>query len=145
MCVFWTIFFQCSRFDGSYQVMWSLNLCEILIEYTFKEWLSPTSRWGILYSDKRESMKSLRDFNREHVWTYIVQKCGPIIFFPLQSGPPVVWARECTLCWFAGKPWLACYPDLVSLTRSALKPGFARGQLDCCLRMAVGQVLSSQH
>lgn len=79
-----------------------------------------------MYSDKTESMKSLRDFNRAHVWTHIVQKLGSIIFFPLQFGPPVVRARECTLCWFAGRPWLACYSNLVSLTHSALKPGFAR-------------------
>lgn len=40
-------------------------------------------------------------------------------------GPPVLGARECTLCCFVERALVSRYYDLVSLTHSALKPGFA--------------------
>lgn len=75
----------------------------------------------------------------------IVQELGPVTLFCLHAGTScnpeagsvpsaALWRGHC----------LACHSDLVGFTHSALKPGFARGQLECCSGMALRRVSGRQ-
>ena len=95
---------------------------------------------------KTESMKSLRAQQGACLGHTLCKNLDRYPLSPLHSGTSCGEEPENVPCArLLRGHWLACSSDLASLTHSALKPGFASGQLECCLRMAVGRVLCRQH
>lgn len=78
--------------------------------------------------------------------TGIVQELGPVTLFFLPSGTSCGLEPEnVPSAALLGGHWLACHSDLAGFTHSALKPGFARGRLECCSGMALSRVSSRQN
>lgn len=77
---------------------------------------------------------------------YVVQELGPVTLFFLHSGTSCGSEPEnVPSAALLGGHWLACHPDLVSFTHSALKPGSARSQLECSSGMALRWGSGRQH